>query len=248
MSLKGQLIVIEGLEGAGKTTIIERLKKQFNKTNGVVVTREPGGTEFGERLRKIILEQDLDPITELFLFEAARREHFVNVIFPALQAGKIVIMDRFTDSTVAYQTFLQNIGYNYVQNCNTLATAYTNLQLLNVNHIKPDLTIFLDIEFKEAQKRIRNREMNNKKDRLNSDEFEAIRNGYQFAFNQVDRTNKVRQINVTHLDESEVYCEVASILTGYLKEYKKKKAENHPEMTYSIMDSLQTTKLREFED
>lgn len=248
MSLKGQLIVIEGLEGAGKTTVIERLKKQFSKTNGVVVTREPGGTKFGEKLRNMILEQDLDPITELFLFEAARREHFVNVVFPALQAGKIIIMDRFIDSTVAYQTFLQNIGYNYVQNCNTLATAYTNLQLLNAHHVKPDLTIFLDIEFKEAQKRIRTRETNNKKDRLNSDEFEAIRNGYQFAFKQIDRVGKVKQINVTHLDESAVYCEVASILTEFLKEYKKKKAEKLPEMEYSIMDSLQTTKLKEFED
>lgn len=248
MSLKGQLIVIEGLEGAGKTTVIERLRKQFSKRDTVLITREPGGTEFGEKLREMILEEDLDPITELFLFEAARREHFVNVVFPALQAGKLVIMDRFTDSTVAYQTFLQNIGYNYVQNCNTLATAYTNLQLLNVCHAKPDLTIFLDIEFKEAQKRIRAREKNNKKDRLNSDEFEAIRNGYQFAFNQIDRAGKVKQIDVTHLDASQVYCEVASVLTEFLKEYSQKRAQKLPETEISIMDSLQTTKLREFED
>lgn len=250
MSLKGQLIVIEGLEGAGKTTIIEKLKKQFSKNKNIVITREPGGTKFGEKIRELMLDDkaDLDPITELFLFEAARREHFVKVIFPALQSGKLVIMDRFTDSSIAYQSFLQNIGYNYVQNCNTLATAYTNLQLLNVHCVKPDLTIFLDIEFKEAQKRIREREKNNKKDRLNSNEFETIRNGYLFAFEQVDRDGTVETVNVTHLNESQTYSEVATILTNFLKKYKKIKDKGIPQTEESILDSLQTTRLKEFED
>lgn len=243
MSLKGKLIVIEGLEGAGKSTVINKLKKRYG--DKILFTREPGGTEFGEELREQLLNKELDPITKLFLFEAARREHFVNVLFPALEEGKLVIMDRFTDSTIAYQGFLENIGMNYIQNCNTLATAYTNLQLLNVHHVAPDLTIFLDVEFKTAQKRIRKRENNNMLDRLSMEEWDKVKNGYHFAFEQRDRTGKVVKIDTTELKEGEVITKVASTISEFLK---KEKEYPKPNTEETIMETLRTTKLKPEED
>lgn len=104
-------ITFEGIDGAGKSTHIQPLAELLrSKGFNVVVTREPGGTPIGEKLREMILNEKMDPITELLLAFAARREHLVQVIEPALARGDVVISDRFTDSTYAYQGFGRDLN------------------------------------------------------------------------------------------------------------------------------------------
>lgn len=245
---KGKLITIEGLEGAGKTTVLNKLQEKLKDNPKFVFTREPGGTELAESLRKIIIENELDPITELFLFEAARREHFVNVIFPALQEGKIVIIDRFTDSTAAYQGVYQNIGLNYIKSCNNLATSFTNLKMLQTDSLVPDLTIFFDIDFKEAQKRIRLRANNNRLDRLSHDEFNTIRNGYLVSFQQREHKSEIKTINTTNMNEREVLNYTLQLLIDYYKAEASKELTKEQKDELNLMTSLQSTKLKESPD
>lgn len=106
---KGIFVVLEGPEGAGKTTQLRKLQSELeNRGHSVVVTREPGGTPLAEQLRELVKQTGAEPVTpaaELLMIEAARAQHVARVIAPALAAGKIVLCDRFTDSTSAYQGY-----------------------------------------------------------------------------------------------------------------------------------------------
>ena len=130
------LITFEGTEGCGKSTLIQNLSRELN-SRGVahVVTREPGGTPLAESIRKLLLHQEMTPLTELFLYEAARAEHFKTTIEPALKAKKWVLCDRFTDSTLAYQGFARKIELPVIEQLNKIAT----------HGVKPKLTFFLDL-------------------------------------------------------------------------------------------------------
>lgn len=144
----GFFITIEGIEGAGKSTQMALLKEYFEKSGKhVLCLREPGGTAIGERVRAILLNthenEAIDPLTELFLYEACRAGLVRNVIKPALDAGKTVICDRFTDSTIAYQGFGRGIDIKAIETLNSLASA----------GIVPDLTLLLDIAPDEGLKR-----------------------------------------------------------------------------------------------
>lgn len=134
---KGKMIAFEGCEGVGKTTQIERLKKYLDE-QGIpyVFSREPGGTETGEEIRKVLKNEDLDmsPEAELLLFEAARCDNVKNVLMPALEEGKLVICDRYIGSTVAYQAFGRGLKREMVDAANEFGSL----------GLKPDLTIFLD--------------------------------------------------------------------------------------------------------
>jgi dTMP kinase len=110
-----------------------------------VVTREPGGTPVAERIRATILEHDMDPWTELFLYEAARAEHLARTVRPALSAGKIVLCDRFTDSTLAYQAHARGLPWKEVRALNQAAT----------RGVRPHLTVWLDIDPAEGLRRAR---------------------------------------------------------------------------------------------
>jgi len=138
------LITFEGIDGCGKTTQVNLLS-EYLKRKGVehLVTREPGGTKEGEKIREILMKEDLIPLAELFLFLASRAQHVERLIIPALEAGKIVLVDRFMDSSVAYQGFGRGIGKDTVKRLNTMA----------VKGIKPDLTFYIDIEVEEALRR-----------------------------------------------------------------------------------------------
>ena len=111
---KGLFISIEGPDGSGKSTQIENIKKFFaDKNIDIIFTREPGGTAIGERIREIILDKncrEMDPVTEAMLYAAARAQHVAQVIRPALADGRIVICDRFVDSSVAYQGYGRKLG------------------------------------------------------------------------------------------------------------------------------------------
>lgn len=133
---QGILITFEGTEGAGKSTLIRALEARLRGGPGITVTREPGGHAVAEAIRKILLEQDMNPWTELFLYEAARAEHVARVVRPALERGDIVLCDRFTDSSLAYQGEARGLPWKTIETLNRVAT----------QGIAPDLTVFLDID------------------------------------------------------------------------------------------------------
>ncbi len=177
---KGKLIVFEGGEGCGKTSHIKKTKTFLEtKSFDVLITHEPGGTKFGSLVREIILNKDLtiNPISELFLFLAVRQEHVSKVIKPALEENKVVLCDRFTASTLAYQ-----LGAQKIPNPKLVKSmeAYARDELL------PDITIFLDMDPVIGKQR--------KKDQLNDattkfDEAElsfhqAVRDYFQKLSNQ----------------------------------------------------------------
>ncbi|MBN21243.1 MAG: dTMP kinase [Bdellovibrionaceae bacterium] len=137
MELRGKLITFEGTEGAGKSTLIKLLARKIKKTGvKVSVTREPGGTPLAEKIRKLILKEPLSPLAELFCYEASRAEHMQTLIFPKLKEGHLVICDRFTDSTLAYQSEARGLDWGLVKKLNQMATSQK----------KPDLTVWLDID------------------------------------------------------------------------------------------------------
>lgn len=110
---KGRFITFEGTEGAGKSTLIKALKVALEADGiEVIATREPGGVPVAEKIRGIILADEMSPWTELFLYEAARAEHLYSVIRPALDRGAWVICDRFTDSTLAYQGHARGLPWS----------------------------------------------------------------------------------------------------------------------------------------
>ena len=152
LSLKGLFITLEGGEGSGKTTLAEGLRRYLEaKGCKVLVTREPGGTELGEKIRSLLLHKDDFSLTaraELFLFLAARTQHLEEVIIPALKKGMCVICDRFNDSTIAYQGGGRKLGVEYVSSTILSATG----------GIEPHLTFFLDIDPSVGKKRIQKRE------------------------------------------------------------------------------------------
>src|SRR5580693_8213021 len=116
--MRGVLISFEGTEGAGKSTLIREVKTRLSRRLGshsVVITREPGGAPVAERIRATLLEERMDPWTELFLYEAARAEHLARTILPALKKGKILLCDRFTDSTLAYQAHARGLPWPEVE-------------------------------------------------------------------------------------------------------------------------------------
>ena len=171
---KGFLVSLEGPEGAGKTSVLEALIPILeDRGMEVLTTREPGGVLIGEKIREVILDPshtEMDPKTELLLYIASRRQHLVEKVLPALAAGKLVIMDRFIDSSVAYQGFGRGLDIDAIDWLNEFAT----------DGLKPDLTLYFDIEVEEGLARIAansNREVN-RLDMEGLDLHRKVRQGY----------------------------------------------------------------------
>ena len=141
-------ITLEGPEGSGKTTAVEAAVKALEaKGYQIVRTREPGGTPIAEQIRNVILDKantNMDPRTEALLYAASRRQHLVEKVWPALKEGKIVICDRYLDSSLAYQGGARGLGVENILNVNLFATENTF----------PDLTLLFDITPEEGLKRI----------------------------------------------------------------------------------------------
>lgn len=133
-------ITFEGGEGAGKSTAIKRIVEKLTEEGyEIVLTREPGGTPIAEEIRNVILDRkntNMDPRTEALLYAASRRQHLVEKVIPALKEGKLVLCDRFLDSSLAYQGGARGLGIDNVYNMNLFAT----------EGMLPDLTILFDIE------------------------------------------------------------------------------------------------------
>lgn len=154
-------LTLEGIDGCGKTTQAKRLKTILEKHGfEVVLTREPGGTELAEKIRSIILGEDIDPLSELFLFQATRADHVKKIIQPALATGKIVICDRFHLSTIVYQGILggllEDIGRHQLFDILKIAARDT----------LPDRNYLLRIGVETAQARMHDRDDKNRFDTL----------------------------------------------------------------------------------
>jgi dTMP kinase len=169
---RGIFISLEGIEGTGKTTQARLLTERLaEKGYEVMLTQEPGGTVIGNRIREILLHVDhreMSYMTELLLYNAARAQHLSEKIIPALNQGKVVITDRFTDSTVAYQGYGRGIDIQLIMSINNIAT----------EGIKPHLTIIFDLDVETGLKR--NKGIN-KVDRLELEDIEfhkKVREGY----------------------------------------------------------------------
>lgn len=144
---KGRLISVEGPEGAGKTSVIQALLPKLEILGEVVTTREPGGVPIAEQIREVILNKDhtsMDDKTELLLYIAARRQHLKERILPALAEGKLVLVDRFVDSSVAYQGFGRGLSPQDVAWLNQFAT----------DGLLPDLTLYFDLDVELGLERI----------------------------------------------------------------------------------------------
>ena len=146
---KGLFITFEGGEGCGKTTVIKALVKELEKEGlQALVTREPGGSLIAEQIRNVILDRAntlMDPRTEALLYAASRRQHLVEIVLPALKEGKMVLSDRYLDSSLAYQGVARGIGIEEVFSINKFA----------IDQTMPDLTFFLDLEPEKGLERIR---------------------------------------------------------------------------------------------
>jgi dTMP kinase len=176
---KGAFITFEGGEGAGKTTLIDKIAEiLFARRFSVIKTREPGGTFLGEEIRNLVLnhraEGGISPFAELCLFLASRAEHIKQVILPALKGGKIVLCDRFNDSTIAYQGYARNLGMQEVESfCSFIS-----------QNLKPDLTLYLDIDPLLGLKRVKKEPLRASKgglDRIESEHLsfhQKIREGF----------------------------------------------------------------------
>jgi dTMP kinase len=212
--MAGMFITFEGIEGCGKTTQV-RLLEEFLKlrSHDVVLTREPGGTRIGDQIRKILLSienRGMFPVTELFLYAAARNQHVQEVIIPALKDGKIVLCDRFADATTAYQGAARKIEKDFLDQVHFIATG----------GLKPDLTIVLDCpaEVGLNRARIRNEKNNIQgvEDRFEQETMlfhERVRQGYlDIAQKEPSRVKVVNAMQSVEDVNQKIIQEVMRIL------------------------------------
>ena len=206
-------ITFEGIEGCGKTTQISHLTSYLKRTHRpFLLTREPGGTEMGEKIRQILLSSEnarLEPVAELFLYAAARVQHFRQVIHPALKEGKIVLCDRYADATLAYQGFGRGLDLDWIE----------EIHARSVENAKPDLTFLLDLPVEEGLRRAWERL---EKDQTKEDRFEKeavdfhqrVREGYL----TLARKESQRIIILDgRKDEQSLHREIVSHLSSKLR-------------------------------
>ena len=197
-SLQGLLITFEGGEGTGKSTQSKLLYDYLkSKTKDVILTREPGGCTESENIRNLLVKGNInkwDPITESLLHNAARREHIKNIIKPALLKNKIVICDRYIDSTMAYQGIGQGVNLNFL---NILSKEITENILANITFI---FDIDPDISLKRAKKRDKN--INNRYENFDISFHRNIRNYFKSLVNTnkryilIDASNSIEEIHL----------------------------------------------------
>ncbi len=176
LNYPGYFVSFEGIDGAGKSTHIEafgKLLQERHPNREVVMTREPGGTPLGEQLRKLLLDAPMHLETEALLMFAARREHIAQVIEPALQAGKVVISDRFTDASFAYQGGGRGLSLSKLNELELWVQERKNGVLL-----QPDLTILFDLPGSVAEARRSKVRAPDKFEQMDLEFFERVRQEY----------------------------------------------------------------------
>lgn len=208
--MSAYFITVEGGEGAGKTTAIRYIEEKLITAGyEVLVTREPGGIHIAEQIRSVILDSEnieMEGRTEALLYAAARRQHLVEKIVPALDVGKIVLCDRFIDSSLAYQGHARNIGMEEVFQINEFA----------IDGLLPDLTLFFDLPPAVGLQRITegNREQN-RLDLETIDFHNKVYEGYQIVKEQFP--NRIRTIDAT-LDKEQVVHNAYDAIIQFINE------------------------------
>lgn len=201
MTMAGRFITLEGVEGCGKSTQLEFVASFLHEQGkNVLSTREPGGTPVGERVREILLDNDLPAMeaeTELMLMFAARLEHVRKVILPALEAGTWVVSDRFYDASYAYQGYGRGV----------LLERIDKLRANSIGDLQPDLTILLDVPLEISEQRVTTRGNQDRFENEHSEFHSKVRNGY---------------LQLAKLDKDRIYIvDAAQSLADVQREVKK---------------------------
>ncbi len=175
MAMKGVFISFEGIDGAGKSTHIDALAEAFRAAGRTVtLTREPGGTPLAEKLRTMILNDTMDPLTESLLIFAGRRDHLCNIIMPALSRGEVVLCDRFTDATFAYQGGGRGFDMQVLQRLEK----WVQHQAPDSALVQPELTVWFDLSPAEAAKRLAGARLPDKFEAQPVEFFRRVAHGY----------------------------------------------------------------------
>lgn len=211
--MKGLFISFEGNDGSGKSSALESILKELKDMNmDVIYSREPGGSYIAEKIRDIILDKDnlgMDPITEALLYAASRREHIQKTIIPAVDSGKIVLCDRFLDSSLAYQGFARDKGMEYIYNLNQFAT----------EGLLPDLTILVCVRPEVGLARINRSER--EKDRLELEKMDF----HQRVYDGYIKLSQMYPDRIKVIDgeksREEVLKEVEDIVLPFIKDNLK---------------------------
>ena len=194
---KPLFVTFEGIEGSGKSYQCRKLYNELRKKNlSVILTREPGGTKSAEKIRKVILEdyfasdskEKFSKYTDTLLYLAARNEHVQNIIRPAISKKKIVICDRFIDSTLAYQVFGKGVSKNLVDSIHKFV----------LGSIKPDLTFVLKVNISKALQRLKKRKKKNRYDKFSKNFYTKVQN----AFIKIAKKNTRRYCIVDNSEDS----------------------------------------------
>lgn len=178
---KGLFISFEGIDGAGKSSHIEGLAQAFrNQGRVVTLTREPGGTPLAEKLRALMLHDAMDPLTEALIAFAARRDHLVQVIEPALARGEVVISDRFTDATFAYQGAGRGFDWDQLSILERMAQTGTALQADLASNLmrEPDMTLWFDLPAQVAAQRLASARVPDRFEAQPGEFFARVAQGY----------------------------------------------------------------------
>lgn len=170
---KGLFITFEGPDGSGKSSVATKVTAELESRGiEVVHTREPGGIDISEQIRNIILDPKntaMDPRTEALLYAASRRQHLVEKVLPAMKEKKVVICERFLDSSLAYQGYGRGLGFDDVLSINDFA----------IENTYPDLTIYLDVDVKTGLERLSGRSFKDRLDQESIDFHNRVAEGYQ---------------------------------------------------------------------
>ena len=202
--MKGIFITLEGGDGAGKSTQIDNIKRYFEERGyDVLISREPGGTHIGEKLRDILLDRsnsEMDDVTEMLVYAASRAQHVSELIKPSLDEGKVVICDRYVDSSLAYQGYGRELG-SIVKEVNDAAT----------RGLMPDITFWLDLDPEEGRRRAGNEGELDRLEVENKDFHSRVRDGFRAIceadpkrIKMIDASESVEEMKqriYEHLDE-----------------------------------------------
>ncbi|MBW3041191.1 dTMP kinase [Prochlorococcus marinus] len=210
--MKGKFIVVEGIDGSGKTTQINQLSKWLSGTNFIpdnnhlIITREPGGTQLGQSIRSLLLDTSIektpDSITELLLYAADRAQHVNEIIRPSLNKGDWVISDRFCGSTIAYQGYGRKLDIKLIKDLERIAT----------QGISPDITFLLDISVDESIKR----RISRKDDRMEKEGRDFLSNVSK-GFQELSEENHWKKISAMK-SKDEIIFEMKSEINKLLKD------------------------------
>jgi len=202
---KGLFITFEGGEGSGKSTVIQEVQRRLiDKHFDVYVTREPGGSGIGEEIRQTLLKHEntnMDPLTEAYLFAAARRQHLIEQIVPKLHQDMVVLCDRYVDSSIVYQGYARGIGVEQVAAINKVV----------IEDYIPQLTFFIDVAPEIALARIQNGRDQNRLDVETSNFHQRVYEGYMLLAAQTSRIKRI--------EGDQPVAQVVDDIMRYIEEY-----------------------------